>query len=541
MKAVRWLHLLLFVALLWSAAMVFTSIAEAQTIRALLVGNNDNVPAYAKNMELIVGLLRAIGTQEVCTVDNLRIDYATADVTPASEQTQQWFENVRPGGNDVVFVYYSRDDRWSDDSLDPEELASKLGKLPGRLKILITDSDFHRVENTGGTTGNDTLDVSMSVLENLFVQSKGFLHLTSISEKEFAFGDANGGWFTQALVDAIYARPTNENSIVTWEDILKTTQEGTKRLYTENSDNFSDELKEVMDRAGIKAHQTPISLSDFPTFASTVHALLVIDDTADAGENSVSAINHIRVRGLLRGAQELGICNLRLESLRRSENNVTPDKIKEWAETTISALENDTVFVYYSANDDPAADVGNHAEILKAVEKAIGSENAKKSRLRMLIVDTYRLGPAVLIPRFGLPYPQTTFHNLFLEHKGFLHLVSKSEDEFAFGDGSDGGWFTRALIESIYEIRKREDFPPQVPNNGRDRKFLEWKELVKKTGEKIRDEFFDKRYPEGFEDAENYPETFSDEQREKLVEELDEAKNSQTPKAHKLPKRERMD
>lgn len=540
MKTTRWLPVLPFVALLWSAAMVFTPIAGAQTIRALLVGNNENVPAYGKNMELIVGLLRAIGTQEVCTVNNtLRIDYATADVTPASEQTQQWFENVRPGGNDVVFVYYSRDDRGSDDSLDPEELASKLGKLPGRLKILITDSDFHRVENTGGTTGNDTPDVSKSVLENLFVQHKGFLHLTSKSEDEFAFGDANGGWFTQALVDAIYAAPTNEDSIVTWEDVLGTTREGTKRLYTENADNFSDELKRMMDATGINEHQTPISLSDFPTFASTVHALLVIDDTADAGENSVSAINHIRVRGLLRGAQELGICNLRLESLRRSENNVTPDKIKEWAETTISPLENDTVFVYYSANDGPAA--ANQREILKALEKAITGARAKQSRLQMFIVDTYRLGPAILIPRFGLPYPQTTFHNLFLEHKGFLHFVSKSEDEFAFGDGSDGGWFTRALIESIYEIRKREDFPPQVPNNGRDRKFLEWKELVKKTGEKIRDEFFDKRYPEGFEDAENYPETFSEAARQKLLEELDDAKKSQTPEAHKLPKRERID
>ena len=518
--------------------MVFTPIAGAQTIRALLVADNDNVPAYAKNMELIVGLLRAIGTQEVCTVNNLRIDYAAADVTPASEQTQQWFENVRPGGNDVVFVYYSRDNRGSDDSLDPEELASKLGKLPGRLKILITDSDFHRVENTVGTAGNDTPDVSKSVLENLFVQHKGFLHLTSKSEDEFAFGDANGGWFTQALIDAIYA-PPNEDSIVAWEDILKTTQEGTKRLCTENADNFSDELERAMDAAGIKEHQTPISLSDFPTFASTVHALLVIDDTADAGENSVSAINHIRVRGLLRGAQELGICNLRLESLRRSENNVTSDKIKEWAEITISPLENDTVFVYYSANDGPAAE--NQLEILKALEKAITGARAKQSRLQMFIVDTYRLGPAILIPRFGLPYPQTTFHNLFLEHKGFLHLVSKSEDEFAFGDGSDGGWFTRALIESIYEIRKREDFPPQVPDNREGRKFLEWKELVKKTGEKIRDEFFDKRYPEGFEDAENYPETFSEAERKKLLEELEDAKKSQTPEAHKLPKRERMD
>ena len=530
MKSIRWFHLLPLVTLLLSSTMIFTFPTEAQTIRALLVGNDSNVPEYSKNMDRVVKLLRAIATQEVCTVDDVRVDYVMSNITPPPEQAKDWLENVRPGANDIVFVYYSA----VEDFLDQEEVVSKLDKMPGRLKIFITDTDFHVVENAESASETNSPDPSKSVLENLFVQQKGFLHLTSKSESEFAFGDANGGWFTQALIDAIYAAPANEDSPVTWQDILKMTQAGAKESYGKNSDNFSDELKTAMDLASIKKSQTPTVLSDFPTLTATVHALLVIDDTADTGEQSVSTVNHTRIRGLLREAQNLGICNLHIETLRSSDNNLTQDKIMAWVEA-LQPRENDTVCIYYSANET-VSDPDVQRDLLKHLEKAIEAEKAKKSRLQMLIVDTYRLGPTVRIPRFGLPYPQTAFYNLFLEHKGFLYLVGKSENELSFGDGSDGGWFTRALVESIYEIRKREDFPPQVPDNGEHRAFLKWDELVEKTGEKIKEQLFEHA---GFKDEANYPESFSDEQLEKLLEGLEDARESQTPQAYKLPKKVR--
>lgn len=538
MKAVIWLHLLLFAALLLSFAPVFSSSAQAQTIRALLVGNDSEVPQHAKNMELIVGLLKEVGTKEVCALDSERIDYTLPNVRPI-EHIKAWLENVRPTGNDIIFVYYSRTAGDSDAIFDREELVNKLGKISGRLKILITDTAFEIVENVESTDGVNASDVSKAVLENLFVEHKGFVHLTNHSEGELAFGDTNGGWFTQAFVDAIYATPANENAVVTWEDVLKSTQERTKKLYEENSDKFSDDLKAAMDASSIKESQTPMASGEFPILTATIHALLVIEDTADAGEKSVALMNQTRIRGLLKGAQSYGICTVDLASLHSSENSVTPDQIAEWAKA-VNPRKNDTVFIFYSANDGPEADADRQAEILKRLQNAIANENAKKSRLQMLIVDTYRLGPAIPVARFGLPYPQTTFHNLFLEHEGLLHLVSKSEDELSFGDGPEGGWFTRALIESIYEIREREDFPPQVPDNGQHRKFLEWEELVDKTAEKIKKELFDNRYPDGFKETENYPMNFSEEQRNQLMEELETAKKSQTPKAHKLPKPGRM-
>lgn len=528
MKALRWFHLLPLVTLLLSSMMVFTVPTEAQTIRALLVGNDTNIPEYSKNMDRVVQLLRVIATQEVCTVDDVRVDYVMSNIAPPSEQVKDWLENVRPAGNDVVFVYYSA----IEDFLDQEEVASELSKMAGRLKIFVADTDFHIVESNESVDDTNDSTPSKPVLESLFVEHRGFLHLTSKSESEFAFGDTNGGWFTQALINAIYTAPANEDDPATWEDILKTTQAGTKESYSKNSDDFSDELKEAMDIADIKKSQTPTALGDFPTLTSAVYALLVIDDTADTGERSVATINHTRIRGLFREAENLGICNLHIQTLRSSENNLTQDKIKAWAEA-LQPRDNDTVCIYYSANEmGPDADA--QGDLIKHLEKVIEGRNAKKSRLQTLIIDTYRLGPVVRIPRFGLPYPQTSFYNLFLQHKGFLYLVSKSENELSFGDGSDGGWFTRALVESIYEIRRREDFPPQVPDNGEHRAFLEWDEIVEKTGEKIKEELFGHA---GFKEAENYPEGFSDEEREKLLEDLEDAEESQTPQARKLPKK----
>ncbi len=528
MRAFRQFHLFPLITLLLSSTMVFTLPTAAQTIHALLIGSDTNIPEYAKNMDRVVKLLRTVATQDICTLEEVRVGSVMDNSTPASEQTKDWLENVRPGGNDVVFVYYSA----VDDFLNQEEVVSKLDKMTGRLKIFITDTDFHIIEITENGSGFINTDPSESVLESLFVEHKGFLNLTSKSESEFAFGDANGGWFTQALIHAIYAAPTNGDNPVTWKDILKTTQAVTQESYSKNSDVFSDELRASMNIANIKKSQTPTVLGDFPTLTLTVHALLVINDIADAGNRSIATINHTRIRGLFREAETLGICNLHIQTLRSSENSLTRDNITAWAEA-LQPDNNDTICIYYSANEtEPNAE--DQGDLIKQLEKVIEGENAKKSRLRMLIIDTYRLGPVVQIPRFGLPYPQTSFYNLFLEHEGFLYLVSKSENELSFGDGSDGGWFTRALIESIYEIRRREDFPSQVPDNGERRTFLEWDELVEKTGNKLKEELFKHA---GFKDVENYPVAFSDEEREKLLEDLETAQKSQTPQARELPQK----
>lgn len=540
MKAVRWLHLLPLVTFLLSSAVVFTPFADAQKIRALLVADDSADSVYAKNVNEIFGLLKTLKDKEVGLIDTIRFDSTSLSDTPISERVDSWLRNLQPAGNDTIFLYYSRPDASGDDEpVDLNELSTKMGEMPCRLKILITDADINYIEGVDETDASDMSDVSASALRNLFVQHKGLLHLTGKSKGEFAFGDANGGWFTQTLVGAIRANPESDedDSIVTWEKVLKEAQKGTQELYKKHSANFSDDIQTAMDVSDIKKSQTPTSvLEKFPILSATVHALLVIADTAAADEKSVGDLNHRKIQGLLRGARDHGICDVEIQSLMEAEAAMSSDKITEWVEA-LQPRENDTVLIYYSGKD--GGDQASQDEFLKALDKAVKNKNAKKSRLQMLIVDTYRFGPGIIGPRFSLPYPQTTFHNLFLQHKGLLYLASRAEAELAFGDSFDGGWFTRALVDSIYEIRDREDFPVQVPDNGRQRKFLEWEELIEDTRERTR-ELFEESYLDGFKDPDNYPSTFSEDKRNKLVEELEgldrgERRKIQTPKVHDLP------
>ena len=537
MKSIRGLHPLLFLTVLLSFAAVFAPFAHAQNIYALVVGSDsDTEGQYAENVNKIANLFKEIKDKDICEeMAVVRFDAENPSGTPASERTAAWLENVNPAANDVVFVYYSRVHRTDDEGVDLDDLASKIREMPTRLKILITDTDLQSIDDAEEIDSTDLSDISASVLRNLLIKPKGFLHLVSNSPNEFSFGDAdNGGWFTQALVDAI-AEAADADGPASWMQVLEKTKETTKKLYERNAPNFSDDLETTMEH--LEKSQTPMAREALPRISAALHVLLVIEDTADVADISVAALNHQRMRGLFRGAENHGICDVKMTSLVNSESTMTPRKVKAWADA-VNPSENDTVFIYYSANDSNPEEADSRSELLKSLETAIKSSNAKKSRLQMLIVDTYRVGPALNVPRFGLPYPQTTFHNLFFEHKGLLHLVSRSEDEFSFGDGFGGGWFTRALVEAMYEIREREDFPPQVPNNSRDRKFLRWKEFVEEVRHRTTN-IFAKNYPDGFEDPENYPDGFSEEDQKEVLEALENesVEKSQIPMARKLPKK----
>ena len=44
---------------------------------------------------------------------------------------------------------------------------------------------------------------------------------------------------------------------------------------------------------------------------------------------------------------------------------------------------------------------------------------------------------------------ERAYTQLFVEHEGFLHISSATEDEYSWGDATNGGWFTNALVASI--------------------------------------------------------------------------------------------
>ena len=530
MKAIRWLYSLSFVILL-GTVVIFSPTAEAQKIRALLVGvdQQDGNSSYVKNIQRINQLLDQVmaakdGDERVCEVDRVRFDWSARSSTSLSKRITRWIENTRPDKNDIVFIYYSRS---LEDADEVEQLQALMEPISCRLKILITDTDIHSAGNIERSDQRSQSDLPAWIVRALFLEYKGVLYLTNTSENEVAFGDTNGGWFTDALVDAIYTAgvKANENDPELWKGVLAETRERTKQLFEKNIPDSTLEAMEVKS-------QTPRSIGELPAPHPTIHVLLVTTDIILDAE--VSNWNHTRIKGLFAQAEGFGLCNVNIQSLRSSESRVTPDEIRAWVKG-MRPQENDTVFIYYSGYAGETVDADSQQKLIKALEDAIKSRNVKQSRLQMLLVDTYHVGPGVIIPDFSSSYPQTVFHNLFLQHKGLLYLASSSENELAFGDIYKGGWFTDAFIEALYAIREDEAYPEQVPNNGPDFPFVEWKEVFEETRD-VAIDLFESRYPSEFENTENYPTNFSS---AKVLEALDQSdvKKSQTPQAHELPKR----
>ena len=530
MKAIRWLYPLSLVILL-SAVIIFSPTAEAQKIRSLLVGvdQKEGNSSYVKNTGRINQLLDQVmdakdGDERVCEVDRIRFDWSTRSTTSLSKRITRWIENSRPDKNDIVFIYYSRP---LEDTDEVEQLHALMKPISCRLKILITDTDIHSAGNIERSNQTGRSNLPPWIIKALFLEHKGFMYLTNKSENEVAFGDTNGGWFTDALVDAIYAAgaKANENDSELWKGVLAETREQTQQLFDKN---IPSSTLQMMKFKG----QTPQSVGEFPTLHPTIHVLLVTTDIILDAE--VSNWNHTRMKGLFAQAEGFGLCNVDIQSLRSSESRVTPDEIRAWVKG-VRPHENDTVFIYYSGYAGDTVDAASQQELIQALEDAIKSRNVKQSRLQMLMVDTYQVGPAVVSSGFSSSYPQTGFHNLFLEHKGLLYLVSSSENELAFGDIYKGGWFTDSFIEALYAVREDEGYPEQVPNNGPDRPFVEWTEILEETRD-VATDLFKSMYPSEFENTENYPTNFSS---AKVLEALDQPgiKKSQTPQAHELPKR----
>lgn len=534
MKTIRGLYLLPLAIFLLSAIVTFSPTADAQMIRSLLVGVDEkDKSSYVKNVEKINQFLDQVmnvkdGDEQVCYVNRDRFDWTTRSSTSLSERIEQWVKKNSPDKNDVVFIYYSRP---SEDTDHVARLHTLMKRMRCRLKILVTDTDIHTAGNVNRSGQTNRSNLPAWVVSMLFLEHKGFLYLTNRAENEVAFGDTNGGWFTDALVDTLYmaGAKANENEPELWKAVLTETQEQTKQLFKKNIPDSTLEMMEVKS-------QTPQLIGELPVPHPSVHALLVTTDIII--DKAVSDWNHTRIRGLLLNAESFGICNVHLKSLRSSEGRVTPDEIRAWVKS-VRPRESDTVFIYYSGYAGDTVDAASQKELVQALEDAIKSRNVKQSRLQMLMVDTYEVGPGLVIPDYSTAYPQTVVHNLFIEHKGLLHLMSSADDELAFADRYEGGWFTDAFIDTLYNIRENEDYPKQVPDNGPDRPFVEWKEVFEEM-RNITTDVFNKRYPREFVEQSGrhpkYPANFSS---AKVLEALDQSgiKKSQTPQAHELPKR----
>ena len=78
----------------------------------------------------------------------------------------------------------------------------------------------------------------------LFVEHEGFLHLTSTTEEEYAWGDTtNGGWFTNALVASINAHPDAAARFVGWNEIFTATEKRVADFIAKNSERVGEKIQ----------------------------------------------------------------------------------------------------------------------------------------------------------------------------------------------------------------------------------------------------------------------------------------------------------
>ena len=214
----------------------------------------------------------------------------------------------------------------------------------------------------------------------------------------------------------------------------------------------------------------------------TIHALLVIMDgdplNAKQYKKSAGKIEF----GLLKNVQQHTVCNIKLTALRSGADNEqewpTRARIFRWI-SEVNAQPNDVVFVYFCGHGAKLSDVDNNRDLKdhefggtffdldgeslfrKRLVDALKASSAWGCRLKMLITDTcskeidlppIEEGEILLSPP---PFPhlpekeKPIYRHLFVEHEGFLHLTSASEDEYSWGDNERGTWFTYRLVKSI--------------------------------------------------------------------------------------------
>ncbi|MDE0555770.1 MAG: caspase family protein [Candidatus Poribacteria bacterium] len=177
---------------------------------------------------------------------------------------------MRVEPNDVVFIYYAGHGGMNANKetflategkyLYRRELVNALEsvELP-RLICLITDCCSSLVQSAiepSLQSSRSGARPAGEVLRNLFLEHKGFLHLTSATEGQYAWSNVrNGGWFTMSLVNAMQTDPDgNRDRFLSWEEVFVRTRENTERLFSQTTFTAAQQAK--MRQLGITS-QTP--------------------------------------------------------------------------------------------------------------------------------------------------------------------------------------------------------------------------------------------------------------------------------------------
>ena len=291
MKTKRRLHLLAVLAILLGAAVVFTPAANAlPKIHSLLIvmdGDTRMSQAFEISRNKIQNLLSEV--RDVLGISlvpgyNLyqyqrHLFSAAGENRPTRSNIMQWFREVRPGPDDVVFVYfcghggaYSNRELYlslvGGELIDRKELVKAMERIKCRLKILATDACSYGGANVRAEP--DVAPTKKTAYRNLFFEHKGFLNITSASEGELSLGDAvTGTWFTENFAFGIteeyeHIDKNPKDGFVSWKEVFEYTRGYTMEAFRENYERISEKNKQKMKKSG-QTSQRPKYFGQLPT------------------------------------------------------------------------------------------------------------------------------------------------------------------------------------------------------------------------------------------------------------------------------------
>ncbi len=251
--------------------------ADAQTVHALLIIMDDdpkigtNVKVDRKNMlNLLASVHNELAEVKTTTLLSSK-DEATRN------GVLEWVRNVKAATNDIVFMYYAghggmksngqtflaTEGEW----LFRSELVNAIEQIKSpRLTILITDCCSSLVSSNVDPTMQSNRSMTRlteRVLRNLFIEHKGFLHVTAATEKQYGWSNIfTGGWFTKNFIEALNSNPDeNKDKFLTWKEVFETARQNTEKTFSQTT--FTAKQQQDLKKRGITS-QTPKAYS-FPT------------------------------------------------------------------------------------------------------------------------------------------------------------------------------------------------------------------------------------------------------------------------------------
>ena len=291
-KCVHFLGVLMFLL----SVMVCVTTADGQTVHALLIVMDDD-PSIGRNVRVdkkrIQQLLDSIANEISFDIERTTLLSSEDEATRAG--ILEWVKNIRVDPNDVIFIYYAGHGGMNANKetflategkyLYRKELVNTLEsvELP-RLTCLITDCCSSLVQSAlepNLQSSQSGARPAGEVLKNLFLEHKGFLHLTSATEGQYAWSNVlKGGWFTMSLVSAMQSDPDgNRDRFLSWEEVFVKARESTEKLFEQTT--FTAEQLAKMRQLGITS-QTPKAYA-LPTNIYATHIETGVPPTPERG------------------------------------------------------------------------------------------------------------------------------------------------------------------------------------------------------------------------------------------------------------------